>query len=117
MLVEAIDNIKRQVTVLTWQEKAQIAAFLAEQLRSSATVATVNNSLTANELRRRRMDWLKANAERYGGQYVALDGDCLVSVGPTFRAAREAAQKLGHTKVFVTYLPKPDEGLEGGGWA
>lgn len=66
--------------------------------------------------RQQQMEWLKANAEEYGGQYVALVGEQLVSVGKTFRAASEAARAAGRRDAFVTYLPKPDEVLEMGGW-
>ena len=66
--------------------------------------------------RQQQMEWLKANAEEYGGQYVALVGEQLVSVGKTFRAANEAARAAGRRDAFVTYLPKPDEVLEMGGW-
>lgn len=69
------------------------------------------------EIRRQhQMAWLKANAEEYGGQYVALVGEQLISVGETFRAANEAARAAGRRDAFVTYLPKPEEMLEMGGW-
>lgn len=66
--------------------------------------------------RQQQMEWLKANAEEYGGQYVALAGEHLISVGKTFRAANETARAAGRQDAFVTYLPKPDEVLEMGGW-
>lgn len=90
-----------------------------------AVDATVTNGVgaaapstdAARELRRQQqMEWLKANAEKYGGQYVALVGGELISVGQTFRAANEAARAAGRRDAFVTYLPKPDEVLEMGGW-
>jgi len=72
---------------------------------------------TTPEIRRQQqMEWLKANAEEYGSQYVALVGGQLISVGNTFRAANEAAIAAGRRDAFVTYLPKPDEVLEMGGW-
>jgi hypothetical protein len=71
----------------------------------------------ARETRRReQMEWMKTNAEQYGGQYIALVGRRLISTGKTFREANEAARAAGRRDAFVTYLPKPDEVLEMGGW-
>ena len=55
--------------------------------------------------------------EEHGGQYVALDGDQLLAVGPNYRIAREKALAAGKPNAFVTYLSKPDEVAEMGGWA
>ena len=74
----------------------------------------VNNG--DDKIRLRRLEWLKAHREEYGGQYVALDGERLVAVGPNYRIAREKARAAGKTDAFVTYLPKPDEVAEMGGW-
>ena len=71
----------------------------------------------ADELRRRRLEWLKSHREEYGGQYVALDGYQLLAVGPNYRIAREKALAAGKPNAFVTYLSKPDEIAEMGGWA
>ena len=70
-----------------------------------------------DETRERRIEWLKSHREDYGGQYVALDGDRLIAVGPNYRVAREKARVAGKTNAFVTYLSKPDEIAEMGGWA
>jgi hypothetical protein len=91
-----------------------------EPIGVTANSAEANAALTdaAQEVRRQQqMEWLKANAEEYGGQYVALVSGELISTGKTFRAANEAAIAVGRPNVFVTYLPKPDEVLEVGGWA
>jgi hypothetical protein len=69
-----------------------------------------------DEIRRRRMEWLKSHREEYGGQYVALDCDQLVAVGPNYRVAREKAAAAGYPSAFVDYLPKPDEIGQMGGW-
>lgn len=63
-----------------------------------------------------RLKWLKSNREEYGGQYVALDRDQLIAVGPSYPIAREKALAAGKPNAFVTYLPKPDEIGEMGGW-
>jgi len=70
-----------------------------------------------DETRRRRLEWLKSHREEYGGQYVALDGDQLLAVGPNYRLAREKAVAAGKSNAFVTYLTKTDEIAEMGGWA
>lgn len=85
---------------------------------TEATVPAASLPVQATlEMRRpQQMEWLKAHAEEYGGLYVALGGEQLVGVGKTFRAANEAARAAGRRDAFVTYLPKPDEVLEMGGW-
>ncbi len=70
-----------------------------------------------DEIRQRRLEWLKSHREEHGGQYVALDGDQLLAVGPNYRVAREKALAAGKPNAFVTYLSKPDEIAEMGGWA
>ena len=70
----------------------------------------------ADETRKQRLDWLKTHREEFGGQYVALDGTKLLAVGPNYRVARERALGAGKAKVFITYLSKPDEVAEMGGF-
>jgi hypothetical protein len=70
-----------------------------------------------DEIRQLRMEWLKTHREEYGGQYVALDGAQLLAIGPNYRTAREKALAAGKPNAFVTYLSKPDEIAEMGGWA
>jgi hypothetical protein len=70
-----------------------------------------------DETRERRLEWLKSHRVEYGGQYVALDGDQLLAVGPNYRIAREKALAAGRPNALVTYLSKPDEIAEMGGWA
>jgi hypothetical protein len=74
----------------------------------------VNNG--DDEIRHLRMEWLKSHREEHGGQYVALDGDQLLAVGPNYLIAREKALAAGKSNAFVTYLSKPDEIAEMGGW-
>lgn len=83
---------------------------------AAVPAASLPTQATLEIRRQQQMAWLKANAEEYGGQYVALVGEKLVSMGKTFRAANEAARAAGRRDAFVTYLPKPGEVLEMGGW-
>ncbi len=118
MPVELLDTIKQQVSRLTVREKSDLLRFLHEQTRLDATLSSpALNKESSEIIRRKRMEWFKANAERQGGQYVALEEDRLVATGITFRAAKEAAAAAGKSDVFITYLPKPDEVLQIGGWS
>ena len=86
-----------------------------EPSRPETTIRTQQQ--WGRQIRQLRMEWLKSHREEYGGQYVALDGDQLLAVGPNYRVAREKALAAGKPNAFVTYLSKPDEIAEMGGWA
>jgi len=87
-----------------------------EQMKANVPAKTRHSENGDDETRGRRLEWLKSNREEYGGQYVALDGDRLLAVGPNYPIAREKALAAGKPNAFVTYLPKPDEIGEMGGW-
>ena len=111
MSVETLDSIKKQMAVLTKQEKFVLANYLLEQ-----TNDLVENGSTNNGIRQIRMAWLKANREEYGGQYVVLDGDKLLGTAKTFPEGKTIAARAGVPDAFVNYLSKPDEEGYLGGW-
>ena len=88
-----------------------------EQVNAPDRAQPTHSDNGDDETRERRLEWLKSHREEYGGQYVAIDGDRLIAVGPNYRVAREKALAAGKTNAFVTYLSKPDEMAEMGGWA
>jgi hypothetical protein len=114
MSTELLESIKRQIHSLTTAQKAELASFLNEQLRPGTDGGPEEQDSEA--FRAMRMNWLKAHREQCGGQYVALHGDNLIAVGGSYRIARENAILAGRPDAFVTYLPKPDEVAEWGGW-
>jgi len=73
-------------------------------------------SSVSDDVRTRRLEWLKANQERYGGQFVVLDGDRFLGVARTYPEGRKLAASLGVPDAFVNYLSKPDEEGYMGGW-
>jgi hypothetical protein len=93
-----------------------LVTLLPENVAPENHASTQPKAATCESRRLEQMAWLKSNAESHGGQYVALVGQQLISTGATFRAAHEAACAAGFPDAFVTYLPKPDEVLETGGW-
>ena len=111
MSVEILDSIKKQTADLTTQEKIVLANYLLEQMKD-----TVENGNPNNEIRQKRMAWLKANREKYGGQYVVLDGDKLLGTAKTFPEGKQLAARAGVPDAFVNYLSKPNEEGYVGGW-
>jgi len=123
-----LEQIIEEARKLPVEEQRQLRAAL-EMLDSNGEAQPANQgpspqkpqSLHVNngddEIRQLRMEWLKSHREEYGGQYVALDGDQLLAVGPNYRIAREKALTAGKPNAFVTYLSKPDEIADMGGWA
>jgi hypothetical protein len=103
MSVDILTAIKQQAATLTVQEKLQLANYLLEQA-SLAQQPRRNRSTMEQDMRRERLEWLKAQREVYGGQYVALDGTQLVAVGPNYRMAREGACAAGKPQAFITYV-------------
>lgn len=111
MSVETLDSIKKQTAVLTGKEKFDLANYLLEQAKDSFENGNANI-----DIRQKRMAWLKANREQYGGQYVVLDGDKLLGTAKTFPEGKKIAAEAGVPDAFVNYLSKPDEEGYVGGW-
>jgi hypothetical protein len=63
----------------------------------------------------RERQWLKEHRHEYIGQWVALDGDRLISYGANARAVYEAAREAGVQVPFVAHIDPPDQ-LPFGGW-
>jgi excisionase family DNA binding protein len=55
-----------------------------------------------------RLEWLKANQEKYAGKYLAFDQEKLISFASTYKEAKENAVNLGISKPFVVHVPDPN---------
>ncbi len=96
MSVEILDKIKEQTAVLSKQEKSALANYLLNQTKEDNLKKSVNE-----EMQRRQLEWLKANREKYAGQYVALDGETLVGQGATIKEAKKQAKQNGAENPFL----------------
>ncbi len=108
MSVEVLDSIKKQVSVLTPQERFVLVNYILEQTEQNPSKNGKSQTAT-DEIRQERMAWLKANQAKYGGQFVVLDGDKLLGTAKTFVEGRKIAIEAGAPNAFVNYLSKPDE--------
>jgi hypothetical protein len=115
-----VEEFLREARKLTPEERRELAEALMEESGQPAVATGVPDNeeggVNGSEIRQRRLEWLKAHRDEYGGQHVALDGVALVATGRSYREAREKALSAGKQDVFIAYLPKPDEVAEMGGW-
>ncbi len=63
----------------------------------------------------REKQWLKEHRHEYVGQWIALDGDRLISHGTNAREVSEAAREAGVVTPYFAHID-PDEDLPFGGW-
>ena len=66
------------------------------------------------QIRQRRLEWLKLHREEFAGQYVALDGEVLVGHGATIREAHQQAKEKGVENPFLVRLTSESEVLFAG---
>lgn len=112
MSVETLDRIKQQAEALSVREKSLLAEYLLEQIENEKHA----KSPTDEAKRERRQAWIRANRQKYGGIYVALDGDHLLGTGRNYAEAVEAAKNAGITNAFVDFIAPPDYVGEIGGF-
>lgn len=115
MATELLHDLMARSSELTPEEKQRLARYLTEQVKDS------NGDEESNASQSRRRDpekgqlaiaWLKAHADEYAGQHVALDGDRLVGSGKTMRDAKAAADDQGYPEALLVHVPS----FEGGAW-
>lgn len=115
MSAELLNNIKRQIASLPLPEKEQLAAFLSEQLQETIEQSSQTDVTGSDDdIRKLRMEWIKAHREEYAGQYVALEGDRLVGAGRTIREANEQAKEKGFKNAFLVRITSEYETLSAG---
>lgn len=103
---EVLKELMRRSESLTDEEKLRLANHLAGQAgkshggRSAGTEADRDASSPDPE-RRREQRWLCEHAKDYDGQWVALNGDCLLSHGTDGRVILSEARRAGVAVPFV----------------
>jgi len=120
MSTEVLNELLRRSESLTNEEKMRLANHLASQAGKSQagqTVGTEDNGDASkpDPKRRRERQWLLQHGKEYEGQWVALDGDCLLSHGTDGRLVLAEARRSAVIVPFVVRVEKPDE-LPFGGW-
>lgn len=64
--------------------------------------------------RKREYQWMKEHQVEYAGQWVALNGDCLIAHGASARQVLEEADKSGAKLPFIARIESPEDPPFGG---
>ena len=118
MAKQLLDDLMERSGELSREEKEHLASFLSEQVKNSngdEEHAPPQSPRTDPRKGQLSVVWLKAHANEYAGQHVALDGDELVGSGRTIVEARTAAKRNGCPQALLVHVP-PREGGSWGGW-
>ena len=118
MSVEFLETIKEQTNRLSSQEKRILADYLVQSVERADQSDLGLPAESKEEKRRLRNEWMKseANSEKYGGLYVALDGDKLIATGKNYPEAARKAKEAGVKDAVVDIVHPPGYVGEIGGW-
>jgi len=120
MSTEMLNELMRRAEALTEEEKRCLATHLVgpsgtSQPNGSDATRASGDAGALDPGRRREQQWLSQHGAEYAGQWVALDGDCLLSYGTDGRVVLSEARRTGVAVPFVVRVDLPDE-LPFGGW-
>lgn len=97
------------VRALSPEELQQLLKQIEAERRQQA-----NGVAETTHQREREMRWLAEHEAEYAGQWLALDGDRLLSQGTDPHQVRAAARAQGVASPFVVFAENPDEAYSGG---
>jgi len=98
-------GVLRPLEPLPFAERQNLVVTVTDELRP-------NSAFNARE---REQEWLRLNGPRYAGQWVAIEGDKLVSHGANAKAVLQQARAAGVQQPLLMHIPK-ETPLPFGGW-
>ncbi len=101
------------VQSLPLKDKQRLRKWLVEEERKLAWQNGADATPVALH-REQEMRWLAEHETEYAGQWLALDGDQLLSHGEDPHKVRAEARAMGVETPFVVFAENPDEPFTGG---
>ena len=125
---KVLDQVKPETLVIIETNANRFGLSVDDYLRSllpaeekelalKADAEQSEESTEDREIKRQKsIGWIKSYREEYGGKYVALDGDNLITTGEKHGDALKQAIKKGYKNPFVGYVYPLDYVGYWGGW-
>ena len=116
MIAPTIEEILQAARMLPPQDQRLLRRLLAEDV-DDASEAAKNGEVTfpPEKNYEGEYNWLREHRAEYAGQWVALNGDKLVSHGPDVRQVHAIAQAAGIEFPYLVQIEAEDS-LPFGGW-
>ncbi len=88
---------------------------LPEKQHVMLTITDVPIPVSPKASRLPEQEWLRQHSEEFAGQWVALDGDSLLSHGCDAFAVRDEARSKGVERPLMVHIPE-EPNLPSAGW-
>ena len=98
-------GVLRPLEPLPFTEQQHLVVTVTDEIRPTQPFNT----------RQREREWLHVNGPRYAGQWVAIEGDKLISNGENAKAVLQQARAAGVPHPLLMHIPK-EPPLPFGGW-
>jgi len=112
-----LEKVLEEAKALSPDEQRQLRELLAEEAVKAQHAEQETPGIPSREVAKfkQEMRWLAEHREEFAGQWVALDGDRLISSGPNAREVYQAARQAG-VAVPLLVRVEPADQLPFGGW-
>lgn len=107
--------ILEKVRALPLDQQQEVLDFVGFLYQKQAMRNSISVSYSTPIDRKREMEWLKENREKFAGEWVALDGNRLLSHGIDAKEVYEAARQEGVEIPFLAQVEPLDQ-LPFAGW-
>jgi hypothetical protein len=112
MSTQLLTEVMEKVVLLNDEERNRLLNFLTEQKVEPQPNSDALDGIDIHRIRER--EWLKEHRSEYAGQYVALDGNNLVSHGTDGRKVYADARQAGVEIPYIVRIEAEDEPPFGG---
>jgi len=112
MSTQLLTEVMEKVVLLSDEERNHLISFLTNQSFESRANGDSVNEVDVYRVSERA--WLKEHRSEYAGQYVALDGNHLVSHGRDGRKVYAEARQAGVAVPYIVRIEAEDEPPFGG---
>jgi hypothetical protein len=112
-MIPSFDQIIKSIEKLPAAEQERIRRWLEDKV---ATNGEGHHSQAHADRSAKSLRWLHENRGKYSGQWVALDGDRLIAIGPTAKEVYSKAKSEGAEIPFVELVTGRKSGPFTGGW-